>query len=317
MNETEAGPTPEANRATETDSTHISSPISNSSLHQDIFSDSEGLRPIWRVVMYIAMWRFLYFLWQISLFFVRTKMSWLWLNFVAQAGVVATAFLPAILLSKLEDRPFSAYGFPWGKSEGKLFCLGTLWGLGAVTVMMMAMYFTGVFEFGTPVLHGAHIPKFAIFWGAFFLLVGFYEEFLTRGYSLFTLSLKLGFWPSAILLSLGFGALHFENPKENTIGVIGAALIGFFFCLTLRRTGSLWFALGFHATWDWGETFLYSVPDSGLMMPGHFLRSSLHGSEWLTGGTVGPEASVFLFIVLAATWIAFHFANRKVKFPIS
>ena len=130
--------------------------------------------------------------------------------------------------------------------------------------------------------------KFAVFWAVFFLIVGFYEEFFTRGYTQFTLTEAVGFWPAAILLSLGFGALHLENPGESWVGILGAMVIGFFFCLTLRRTGNLWFAIGFHASWDWGESYFYSVPDSGGMAPGHLLHSSLQGPRWLTGGSVGP-----------------------------
>ncbi len=81
------------------------------------------------------------------------------------------------------------------------------------------------------------VLKFAVFWAGFFLIVGFYEEFFTRGYTQFTLTDGVGFWPAAILLSLGFGALHLENPGESWVGILGAIVIGFFFCLTLRRTG--------------------------------------------------------------------------------
>lgn len=125
----------------------------------------------------------------------------------------------------------------------------------------------------------------------------------------------MGFWPAAILLSAMFGAIHTGNHGESGMGIVGAAIIGFFFCLTVRRTGSLWFAVGFHAAWDWGESYVYSVPDSGSLAPGHLLRSSLHGSRWLTGGTVGPEGSVLLFVVMAVVWIAFDRTHRQAKFP--
>ncbi len=97
--------------------------------------------------------------------------------------------------------------------------------------------------------------------------------------------------------------------------MLAAALIGFFFCLTLRRTGNLWFAVGFHAAWDWGESFLYSVPDSGEMVTGHLLKSSFHGSTWLTGGSVGPEGSVLVFILIALLWVAFNRLYPDVKYP--
>ena len=64
--------------------------------------------------------------------------------------------------------------------------------------------------------------KFAVFWAAFFLIVGFYEEFFTRGYTQFTLTQAVGFWPAAILFSASFGALHLENPGESWVGILGA-----------------------------------------------------------------------------------------------
>jgi hypothetical protein len=144
--------------------------------------------------------------------------------------------------------------------------------------------------------------------------VGFFEEFLMRGYSQFTLTRAMGFWPAAVLLSCMFGLIHMRNGGEQWPGLLAAAAIGFFFCLTLRRTGNLWFAVGFHAAWDWGETFFYSVPDSGTIFPGHLLKSSFHGPAWLTGGRVGPEGSVLCFLVIAVTWVAFARAYPTVKY---
>jgi uncharacterized protein len=60
-----------------------------------------------------------------------------------------------------------------------------------------------------------------------------------------------------------------------------------------------------HASWDWGESYLYSVPDSGGMVTGHLFNSSFHGSRWLTGGSVCPEGSVLVFVVIAASWVVF------------
>ena len=98
------------------------------------------------------------------------------------------------------------------------------------------------------------------------------------------------------------------------MGGLAAGLIGFFFCLTLRRTGNLWFAVGFHMSFDWGETFLYSVPNSGTVEAGHLLNSSFQGPHWLTGGTVGPEGSVFVFVLIGILWVAFDRLYREVRY---
>src|SRR6202158_2805443 len=159
-----------------------------------------------------------------------------------------------------------------------------------------------------------------------FLLVGLFEEFLLRGYTQFTLARGIGFWPAAVVMSCLFGLIHRGNEGEQWPGLLAAAFIGFFFCLTLRRTGNLWFAVGFHAAWEWGETFFYSVPDSGMVSPGHLLSSSLRGPQWLSGGSVGPEGSVLCFVVIALVWISFdriyprldlHRAQRNVPLPSS
>jgi uncharacterized protein len=108
----------------------------------------------------------------------------------------------------------------------------------------------------------------------------------------------MGFWPAATALSAGFGAVHLFNGGEDKIGALSVFAVAMFLCLTLRRTGNLWFAVGLHAAFDWGETFLFSVPDSGIVAPGHLLNAYLHGPAWLTGGTVGPEGSVMAFAVV-------------------
>jgi CAAX protease family protein len=70
-------------------------------------------------------------------------------------------------------------------------------------------------------------------------------------------------------------------------------------------------------SFDWGETFLYSVPNSGTVEAGHLLNSSFQGPRWLTGGTVGPEGSVFVFVLIAILWIAFDRMYRDVKYDAS
>jgi membrane protease YdiL (CAAX protease family) len=161
----------------------------------------------------------------------------------------------------------------------------------------------GGYSFGPLALHGNEILKWGLIHLVLFIFVGFFEEFLFRGYTQYTLGNGIGFWPAAFILSFGFGAVHLSNPGEGWIGAASVVLIGLFFCFTLRRTGSLWYAVGLHASFDWGETFLYSVPNSGTVMQGHLSDSLLHGPKWLTGGTVGPEGSVFCFLTIGLQFL--------------
>jgi hypothetical protein len=66
----------------------------------------------------------------------------------------------------------------------------------------------------------------------------------------------------------------------------------------LWRTGSLWWAIGVHTSWDWAQSFLYGVADSGLMTQHHLLATHPVGKPILSGGTTGPEGSIFAIVVL-------------------
>jgi uncharacterized protein len=231
----------------------------------------------------------------------------------------AGAFAAAWIMSLLEKRSFGEYGLPLRSAFGKLFWLGALFGLAEISAVVGAMGALGCYHFGAIVLpETSQLLHWMIFWVAFFLLVAFYEEFAFRGYVQFTLSQGIGFWPAAVLLSVAFGFVHIFNPGENWVGIAGIVLTGLFWCFTLRRTGSLWFAVGMHASFDFGETFLYSVPDSGAIFPGHLSNASLAGPAWITGGSAGPEGSIFDFVTLLLFFYAVHklFPRRSVGGPV-
>jgi membrane protease YdiL (CAAX protease family) len=278
-----------------------------------VFWGADGLRPGWGIAFYFVMFYPLQFVitrWVGSL---ELGAQGLWSMTLAEFGLLVAAVIPSIVLARVERRRWRTFGLPKRSAFGKLFWVGGVWGFASITLLLGSMYGLRVFDLGHLAIHGARILRFALFWGFFFLLVGLFEEFLLRGYSQFTLTRAMGFWPAAVLLSCVFGLIHLQNAGEEWMGLLAAAAIGFFFCLTLRRTGNLWFAVGFHMAWDWGETFFYSVPDSGTLFPGHLLKSSFHGPRWLTGGMVGPEGSVLCFVVIAVVWATFAKAYPEVK----
>jgi uncharacterized protein len=218
---------------------------------------------------------------------------------------LVSALSAAWVMSRLEGRRFGEYGLPGRAAFGKLFWQGALFGLVEISTVLGVIAGLGGYRFGELAIHGGDLLRWTMLWGVVFLAVGFYEEFAFRGYIQFTLAQGVGFWPSAIVLSLIFGVMHATNPGESWVGLAGVVLSGLFWCLTLRRTGSLWFAVGMHASFDFAETFLYSVPDSGMIFPGHLSNATLHGPVWLTGGSAGPEASVFDFLVLGVFFFVF------------
>lgn len=293
------------------DQTDISTPASSPdfavqpSYVRTVFLGPDGLRAGWGFAFYVVMLYLLRFAISRWVGSLELGDNELWSMMMEEFVAAVAAVVPALVLARVERRPWGVYGLPLRQAFGKLFWVGAVWGFASITLLLGLMYGLRVFEVGHLALHGARILKFAAFWGLYFLLVGVFEDFLFRGYSQFTLTRAIGFWPAAFVLSCTFGLVHLGNVGEQWRGLLAAAVIGFFFCLTLRRTGTLWFAVGFHAAWDWGETFFYSVPDSGTVFPGHLLQSSFHGPGWLSGGVVGPEGSLLCFVVIGVVWVVF------------
>jgi len=225
----------------------------------------------------------------------------------------AVVFGAAAVMSKVERRSLGDYGLPAREIFGGKFWLGFLFGLAEISVLIGLIAAFGGYSFGRLALQGNEILRWGLIHLVLFTFVGFFEEFSFRGYTQFTLGDGIGFWPAAILLSLWFGAVHLGNPGEGWVGAASVVLVGFFFCFTLRRTGNLWYAVGLHASFDWGETFLYSVPDSGVVMQGHLSNAFLHGPKWLTGASVGPEGSVFCFVTMGLQFLVVMWLFPKKK----
>jgi hypothetical protein len=215
--------------------------------------------------------------------------------------------IPALIMMKIEKRPFAEYGLPVEQAFGKGFWQGVPFGFAMVTLLLVLIAAFHGYSMGGIGASGASAVKYAVLYGIGFLLVGFFEEFGFRGYIQSALASGIGFWPSALILSFLFGYVHLGNPGEAKIGAFMAGSFGLLALFSLRRTGSLWFAVGMHAGFDWTETFFYGVPDSGLLAQGHLLNSSFQGPAWLTGGSVGPEGSYLVFVVLILSAVAIHF----------
>jgi len=229
------------------------------------------------------------------------------LEYLTEIPAAICVLACSLVMARIEKRGLGDYGLSLRRGAGKHFFWGLFWGLCMFSSVIALIAALHGFSFGGLALHRLAVLKYASLWAIGFLLVGFVEEFLYRGYVQFTLGEAFGFWPSAVVWSLVFAGMHLTNPGENLVGALEVFLFAMFACLTLRRTGALWFAIGFHAAGDYAETFLFSVRDSGYAASGTLLNSSFHGPAWLTGGKVGPEASALSMLVLCVAMVCFHF----------
>jgi membrane protease YdiL (CAAX protease family) len=275
-----------------------------------VFFNDRGLRSGWRIVTYLVQILVLKTIANTildSVFHVpKTDTPSFWQMFMFEALGMAIVFLPALVMARLESRPVGEYGLPARSMFGLQFWHGAALGIVEISVLIGCIALFRGYSFGSLAVYGSAILKWALLWALFFVLVGLFEEFTFRGYLQFTLADGIGFWPAAWILSLGFGSVHLLNKGESPVGALSVVTIALVFALTLKRTGNLWLAVGWHAAFDFGETFLFSVPNSGNVFEGHLSNATLQGPVWLTGGTVGPEGSVFSFLTMAAAALYVH-----------
>ena len=287
------------------------------SMGRRIFLGPRGIRPGWRILMFVAIFAVLGAGTNFTMHRIPAVQAWE--KTLPKNGIVPSALLvgeglsvlmlmiAALVMTKIEKKTFRDYGLPLEEALGKRFWQGAVFGLGMVSLLMAAIASLHGFSISGLALGGAAALRYGLLYAIGFLFVGIFEEFSFRGYLQATLGEGIKFWPSAIVLSVLFGAIHLRNSGEAISGAVMAGSFGVLAAFTLWRTGSIWFAIGTHAAFDWGETYLYSVADSGFAAQGHLLRSSFHGPTWLTGGTVGPEGSVLAILALVCGGVADHF----------
>ena len=141
------------------------------------------------------------------------------------------------------------------------------------------------------------VIKNTLIFFALFVLVGWHEELLSRGYHLQTIASGLNLFWGVILSSAIFGALHLGNPSANWVSTVGIFLAGIFFAYGYIRTKQLWLPMGMHLGWNFFEGVVFGFPVSGLDIYA-LTRIQVHGPDLWTGGPFGPEAGLIVIPAL-------------------
>ena len=149
----------------------------------------------------------------------------------------------------------------------------------------------------------------------FAIMPGFREELFFRGILLRWLEEFGGSWFALAVTSALFGAAHLHNANANMLGAFAIALeAGVLLGAAYMLTRSLWMPMGLHAAWNFTEGEIFDVPVSGLGQHG-LVTAKLAGSDLLTGGRFGLEASLIVMVIATAfgVWLIFR-AIRGGKF---
>ena len=233
-------------------------------------------------------------------------------------GMLAAAFI----FSRAERRRLAWYGI--GRNRLSDFLPGAVWGLVALSLLVFILRSLHLLYFDARLLSGSALILYALKWLIAFLFVGFAEEYFLRGYLQYTLTRGLmglgkiispertrmvAFWLAAFVMSILFGMMHLGNEGENALGILQVFIVGMVFSYALWRTGSLWWAIGFHMAWDWAQSFLYGVPDSGNLSVGRLFQTHIAGKTILSGGVDGPEGSILAVPVLLLMVVIIRFTT--------
>lgn len=286
------------------------------SLMHEIFLGRDGLRAGWSALLFIAIIGLLAVLTRFVLVLFHHAPTagapapvTLHAMLIAEAVSVAFVLIATFVMARVERRPFTAYGLG-GRRKLPLFTAGFICGFTCISVLVAVLQSMHYLTFAAQPVNLHLLLKYGGGWLVAMLLTGFFEETLLRGYLQWTLWRGLGFWWGAVILSLTFGLLHGNNPGESPVGLFSAAAIGLIFCYSVWYTRSLWWAIGLHTAWDWGETYVYGTPNSGFHANGSLLLAQPHGSLLMSGGATGPEGSLLIVPLLLLIAAVVHITLR-------
>ena len=282
-----------------------------------IFLGPNGIRAGWRFLIFAAICIGLSagFACVIDVFHYKESRTWVATDLLlAEAfgslGIVTT-LIAAAVMSRIEKRRMGEYGLPLRGGAGKKFGAGIVWGFVSVALVFGLIWAAGGAAISGLALHGSALAKSAVLWGITMLTLGLAEEFVFRGYPQFTFATGIGFWPAGILISLLFGGLHYfgKGNLETAADGLSVTLLAFFILFTLRRTGDLWFAVGWHAAFDYAALVVVGAPNTGNNaepIRDRLLATTFTGPAWKTGGPCGLEASWLIFPVIALMFFLFR-----------
>jgi len=255
----------------------------------------------------------------------------LWI-FLAVAGVRFFRVLISVWLSGriLDCRSFTDFGLRlskiWWQDLG--FGLGILL-IGSVFLIELAAGWVTISDtFYTVDSEQSFILKLIVF-VILFVVVGFSEELMCRGYHLTNfaeglnikaISPKNSIGIAVLLSSILFGIFHLGSPDASLISIFIIFLIAILFAIAYVLTGWLAISIGVHISWNLFQSNVFGFPVSGETFPAEtvtFFSIQQSGPELWTGGAFGPEGGLLALLViltgifLVVGWIQIRYVRIK------
>lgn len=279
--------------------------------------DEKRLRSGWRVAYYFILFFGVYFV--VGL--ISTPIV-LVLELSPRIELLISSFLLAIGFTlitwlardRIDQRSFVSLGLERSSRAWKEFGVGLALGAGMMGVIFIVLLTTGwlvveggAFENGIGAVISTLLPPLALF-----ILVGYYEELVFRGYILQNVVEGTNLVWGLVISSLIFGGLHLLNPNPTWFSMAGVAGAGLLMAYAWIITKSLWLPIGLHIAWNFFEGAVFGFPVSGITIEG-LLHLRDTGPAWLTGAGFGPEGGLIVLPAMALGAAVMWWYGEKIK----
>ena len=115
----------------------------------------------------------------------------------------------------------------------------------------------------------------------------------------------LGTWIALIIQAVLFGFAHMANDNSTLFTSFSVIIVGgIIYTGAFIYTRRIWLALGLHAGWNYFQSGIFGMPNSGTAYKG-LIFPDIQGKEWITGGSWGIEASYIAILVVLIAGVYF------------
>jgi len=219
--------------------------------------------------------------------------------------------LIAILAWKISTkRKLSDMGFTPIKSNFKDLIAGLLFGAGSLTFVFAALVLSGQAEVTSWAPSFSVSQIIALF---MFILVGFAEELLCRGYIISVLRQTKSILAIYIISGVIFALMHSANSGIGLLPYMNLILIGMLWAYSYMKSGNIWLPIGYHITWNYFQGDVFGFKVSGTTEKG-ILTTSYPKNNIFNGGDFGPEGGLFVTLVIVLGFLAIRYYYRNKQF---
>ena len=226
-------------------------------------------------------------------------------------GVWVTFFLNALLK---KNRPlFKAYGTGLSGNRIPELLIGLLLGFGMNGLLILFA-----------MLHGdvhLYFDRFEIVPFFILLLAVFIqsaaEEIMCRGfiYQRVLRTYRSKFLLAVLVNGIFFGLIHMTNDGATPIAIIDIIICGIQYSAMVYYFDSLWMAMGAHAGWNFTQSILAGLPNSGNVFPYSIFRldAATASNSFFYDVGFGVEGTIPAVIMEIAVTVAIVLIGRKMK----